>query len=248
MEQNAAVTVVCKGQVVAATTTRGHFEIALQHRRGGIGGIAGLDAAQGLSGCEVRVWLSGFQPATIVLRSLAPGRQNIGWVTLFPLSDGARFAYTATTALAPKEARKAWEEGRMLLFQGKLKEAREALQRATSAHRAWPMVESLTSEVIRLNPYEFPEAFLHHAAASYNLGKLDVAERSVLRAIELDTSGSLPRAYLLLARLLIETNRRAEAEAPLARYLELTENTPEAEEGRALLNPPPVKPDPFRMY
>ncbi|MCW5964238.1 MAG: tetratricopeptide repeat protein [Bryobacterales bacterium] len=114
-----------------------------------------------------------------------------------------------------------------------------------AGHRAWPVVEGLTAEVIRRNPYEFPQAFLYHSAASYNLGKLEAAERSARRAIELDRLERLPRAHLLLARILTETNRTAEAAPVIARYLEMTEGKPDAEEAQALLRAEPVKPEPF---
>jgi Tfp pilus assembly protein PilF len=292
---NAVVEVVCLGQTLAAAETRGRFQLVVRQSAGS-GGAPGLEGSQGPAGCEVRARLSGFQPATVTLGALSPGGTEIGWVVLHPLLDASGFTYTATTALAPKAARKAWEQGRALLAKGKREEARARLRQATALYprfamawfelgivhhqlgdaeearkayvaaidadrlflppyvqlamlaasqRSWPVVESLTDEVIRRNPYEFPQAFLYHAVAAYNLGKLDAAEHSVRQAIELDAPGRLPRARLLLARILIETNRSAEAQEPLARYLELTEGKPEAEEGRALLRSQSNSPNPF---
>lgn len=295
LPDDAVVEAVCLGQVLAATNTRGHFHLVLRSASGGTT-APGSDLSQSLTGCEVRARLSGFQPATVSLGALSPGGVEVGFLVLHPLADATGFAITATTAMAPKDARKAWEQGRALLARGKQEEAVKPLRKATSlyprfaeawfalgtayhqmnqpeaareayasaieadplylpsyvqmamlaaSHRAWPVVEALTAEVIRRNPYEFPQAFLYHAAASYNLGKLEAAEGSARRAIELDAPGRLPRAHLLLARILMDTGRGAEATRVLARYLELTDGKPEAEEGRELLRSGGAKPEPF---
>ena len=57
----------------------------------------------------------------------------------------------------------------------------------------WQEVADTTDRAIKLDPYDFPQAYFYNSVANYNLGKLDAAEKSAREAQKLDTAHRFPR-------------------------------------------------------
>lgn len=147
----------------------------------------------------------------------------------------------------------AWFElGTVRHRQGDLAGARQAYQRSIDAdalylrpvlqmamlaagERNWPETLVLTERVLARNRFEFPQAFLYHAVAKYNLGDLATAEKSVRRAIELDAPHRLPKAFQLLSAICAQKQEYAEAAENLRLYLKYAPKDPKRPELEAQL-------------
>jgi Flp pilus assembly protein TadD len=89
-----------------------------------------------LMGCELRASLAGFRSDVY---SLAGRRSmdnpEIGTIVLHRLAKVDGFTFSATTAFAPKDARKAYEKGKDLLKKkGKLEQAEKEFQKAVATY------------------------------------------------------------------------------------------------------------------
>jgi tetratricopeptide (TPR) repeat protein len=140
----------------------------------------------------------------------------------------------------------AWSSlGEVFMEQSKPKEARAAYERALEADPKYvkpylqltrlALAEGRTQDAVgiaeralKLNPVEFPGIYFYHAVANYNLRRLDVAEKSVRRAIELDADHEIPRAENLLGSVLADEGDQRGAIEHLRRYLEMSPHAPDA--------------------
>ncbi len=128
----------------------------------------GVDA-RSLSGCEIRANLAGFRSDSIILGFRQPlDDPEIGVIHIHRLANVEGYTYSLTTALAPKDARKAYEKG--------VEEAKK---------RKWAEAEKDLSKSVALYP--------NYAVAWYELGralqqqkKLEDANRAHLEAIKAD--------------------------------------------------------------
>ena len=109
-----------------------------QPQRGGFGnsGFGGnSNIEQQLMGCELRASLPGFRSDMV---SLAGRRvmdnPDIGTIVLHRLANVEGFTFSATSGMAPKDAKKAFEKSRDLLKKKKLPEAQKELEKATSLY------------------------------------------------------------------------------------------------------------------
>ncbi|MBC7926619.1 MAG: tetratricopeptide repeat protein [Bryobacteraceae bacterium] len=149
--------------------------------RGGMGGAGGgrQITERDLIGCELRASLPGFRSD---VHSLAGRRQldspDIGTLVLHRIAKVDGFTFSATSAYAPKDARKAFEKGRDLSKKRKLEPAEKELQKAVA---------------------EYPK----YAAAWYELGviyqqqsKLDEARKAYEASIQADEKFITPHAQL----------------------------------------------------
>jgi tetratricopeptide (TPR) repeat protein len=106
---------------------------------GGTPGMAGRNnggvSERDLIGCEIRASLPGYR-STIV--SLAGRRSldnpDLGTIILRRLVDVSGFTTSATSLMAPKEAKKALEKARNALKKNKLPDAQKELELAVNAH------------------------------------------------------------------------------------------------------------------
>ena len=122
-----------------------------------------------LNGCEIRANLAGFQSTVIVLTSANLDAINLGILHLSRLANVEDFAFSTTTASAPKDARSAYEKG---LNHAKKQNWADAERDFLKAVQAYPK----------------------YAVAWYELGrayqqeqKFDDAERALNEAIRIDS-------------------------------------------------------------
>lgn len=224
-----------------------------------------------LFNCDLRASLAGYRSEAVTLA----GRRNmddpdIGTITLHRLVGVEGLTISATSALAPKDARKAYEKGleavkkskideartdftkatdlypryasawfelgRAYEYRSRIEEARDAYSKSIAAdskfvppyehlyllsvkEEKWEEVASTTDRIMRLNPYDFPQAVYYNAVANLQLGKLDVAEKSAREAVTIDTGGKNPKVNYILGMILIRKQDLKGAAECLRTYL-----------------------------
>jgi tetratricopeptide (TPR) repeat protein len=105
-----------------------------------------------------------------------------------------------------------------------------------AVEKQWPQLAETTGALLRLDPYDYPQAYYMNAVANYNLRNIDAAEKSVREAERLDTHGRFPRSWQLLGVIL--ANRRAfpEAADQMRGYLKFAPQATDAGAVRAQLS------------
>jgi tetratricopeptide (TPR) repeat protein len=155
---------------------------------GGMGGRGAGMSQIDLTNCEIRANLPGYRSTIVSLAGRrAMDNPDLGTLILKRLGDVVGFTTSATSLLAPKDARKSLEKARAALKKNKLPDAQKELELAVAAHPKY-------------------------AEAWYELGRLqmsqkqgDAAKASYLKAIEADDK--FVRPYLGLAALEAQDNR-----------------------------------------
>ena len=145
---------------------------------GGRGGISERD----LAGCELRANLAGFRSESVNLAGRrALDNPDVGTIILRRLAKVEGFTFSATTAFAPKDAKKAYEKGLQASKKKKWPEAEENLQKATASYP------------------KFAAAWYELGTVYQQQGKLEDARKSYLESVKADEKYVTP--YAQLARL-----------------------------------------------
>ena len=98
---------------------------------GGRGGISERD----LIGCELRASLAGFRSDIVSLAGRrALDNPDVGTIVLHRLAKVDGFTFSATTAYAPKDAKKAFDKGREQAKKKKFPDAEKELNKAVTAY------------------------------------------------------------------------------------------------------------------
>jgi len=147
----------------------------------------------------------------------------------------------------------AWHElGRVEVGRGRLPQAREDYSRAlgadpgyvkpylelaalASAEKNWAELADYSATVIKLNPADFPGAYIYNALAHYNLNHLDAAQESLREALRRDQEHHYPEANYMLGNILAERGDYSGAQGSLRAYLELAPDGPYAPRTREQL-------------
>ncbi len=144
----------------------------------------------------------------------------------------------------PKYAAAWFELGTALQRQGNKPKARDAFQKSLEADRRflkpylplslmafeeknWAETVDLTSALTRLDPADYPLAYLLNAIAGASLGRLDLAEKSAREAVKLDTNHQLPRAEYVLGLILVDRHDYDGALTLLRSYIQRAPNAPD---------------------
>jgi tetratricopeptide (TPR) repeat protein len=99
----------------------------------------------------------------------------------------------------------------------------------------WDEAAEFSGKLIRLNPVDFPQAFLINGVANYNLKKYEEAEKSAQEAVKLDTNHRMPKAHHLLGALLAEKGELEPAASQLRDYLKFSPQAGDAENVRKFI-------------
>ena len=104
------------------------------------------------------------------------------------------------------------------------------LQMATmdAEESKWDSVLQITNHILSIDGQHFPNAYFLNSAANYNLGNDAAAEKSGLRASDLDKQHQMPRVELLLAEIFNRSGRPEAAAQHFRRFLELDPNSQDA--------------------
>lgn len=270
------IQIVCRGipRAVAYTDGKGNFNVDLSNRNHAVFADASeptsdqafsannnLVNSRGVCpgesnflGTEIQAYLAGYRSDTVNLglrRSL--DNPDIGTLVLHRLSNVEGLTISATSALAPKDAKKALEKGRDEARKKKLPDAEKEFQKAVtiypkyaaawlelgnlqleqkdvegarnsyaqalaadpkfvnpylqlatiSAHELkWQDVLDDTERLLRLDPVDFPQAWMFNAFANYSLRKMDAAEKSAREGLSHDPNHRFPGMSHLLGVLL----------------------------------------------
>lgn len=255
------------------TDARGNFSIMLGQEQSGIPDASespSRGSSSQLSGCELRALLPGYRSEAISLSSRSLDNPNVGTIFLHRVSNVSGLTTSATTDLAPKDARRYYRKALSALKKNKLDDGQKLLQKAvaiypkyaaawcelgrvyerrdgtTKAREAyrqsiaadakyinpyqrlyllayaegkWQEAADTTDRVLRLNPFDFPDAYYYNAVANLRLNRLDAAEKSARESVRLDASHQNGKAYYALGYILAQRRNYSEAAQNLKTYL-----------------------------
>jgi tetratricopeptide (TPR) repeat protein len=154
--------------------------------------------------------------------------------------------------LHPKYA-EAWQElGVALQAQKKTAEARKAylesiasdakfvkpylnLARLSAVEKKWQDVLDKSDTLLRLDPYEYPQAYHYSAVAYYSLGNYDKAFDSAQRAVKVDSNHTMPLAEQFLGMMYSMRGDHKAAAEQFRNYLQHVPPTANVDEVKALL-------------
>ncbi len=120
----------------------------------------------------------------------------------------------------PEEAREAY--GKALEADGKFMKPYLKLSMMEAVDQKWGEVAEMTATVLKMNPYDFPEAYFLNSMAHMNLNNLTLAEKSAREAIKMNYNRQRPQVEQILGMALAFQNKYEEAAVHLRKYLELT--------------------------
>ena len=159
--------------------------------------------------------------------------------------DVAAQEFAKAVEIYPKYAVAWYELGRVEAKQNQAAQARESFQRSIAADdkfispyaelaqlaindKQWNEVADLTERMVRLNPVSYPQYWFYNSMANYFLKNFEVAAKSGMQAVSLDTQHKMPRAEYLLGVILIERRDYQGALEHLRNYVRLAPTSPDA--------------------
>ena len=151
-------------------------------------------------------------------------------------SEEARASFQSAIDLYPKFSSSWLELGKLQAIDGQLDDAHKSFLAATQADpqfvgpllelallslhaKNWPELADVTYRALKLNSFDYPQAYFLNAVANYNLKKLDTAEKSARAAQRLDTRHVYPENSHLLGVILADRQQYAEAADALRDFL-----------------------------
>ena len=151
-------------------------------------------------------------------------------------SEEARASFQSAIDLYPKFSSAWFELGKMQAIDGQLDDAHKSFVAASQADpqfvspylelallslhdENWPELADVTYHALKLNSFDYPQAYFLNAVANYNLKKLDTAEKSARAARRLDTRRIYPENSRLLGIILVDRQQYAEAADALRDFL-----------------------------
>jgi tetratricopeptide (TPR) repeat protein len=253
---------------------------ALNPGGNGNSGITG----RALMGCDLRATLAGFRSDVVQLDARhGPENPEVGTIVLRRLANVEGLTISVTSALAPKDAKKAFEKAQgferqqkwedagrefrkavgiypkyavawyqlglvqeqekdpeaaresyaqALAADGKFVSPYQALAVLASQEQKWQDVVDETGRLLRLNPVDFPQAWLFNAFGNFYLKNMDAAEKSAREGISHDAAHHYPDLSHVLGVVLAMKRDYAGAVDQLRDYLHYAPNavdTPEVE-------------------
>jgi tetratricopeptide (TPR) repeat protein len=133
----------------------------------------------------------------------------------------------------PEAARKSYTHA--LAADGKFVSPYQALAVIAAQAQKWQDVVDDTDHLLRLNPMDFPQAWLFNALGNYYLKNMDAAEKSARDGISHDAAHSYPDLNHVLGVVLAMKRDYAGAVEQLRDYLHYAPNAIDAEQVRGQL-------------
>ena len=166
--------------------------------------------------------------------------------------DKARESFEKAVQLYPQYAVAWYELGRVQLQDKNMTGARQAFDQARAAdpkyvspynalaqvaasEKRWPDVVEITDQLLKLNPVDFPEAWLWNSVGNYVGQNFEAAENSARQGIKLDETHRIPKLEYLLGMLLMRKQDYAGASQHMRQYLSLVTQPAELDEARKQL-------------
>jgi tetratricopeptide (TPR) repeat protein len=246
---------------------------AYSHTTGpGTGGSAQQGVAErDLMGCDVQAALAGFRSDIVHLSSRRSlDDSDIGTMIMRRLANVEGSTISVTSAMAPKDAKKALERAQNFIKKEKWDDAQKELQKAVQIYpkyavawaelgsvqehlnnpeaartsfalalhvdsklvtpylelaslaatgQKWQEVSDYSDSALKLNPVDFPQAYLLNSMSNFYLKKMDAAEKSARTGIIHDPEHRFPKMNELLGSVLIEKQDYAGAAEQFRRYI-----------------------------
>jgi TolA-binding protein len=159
--------------------------------------------------------------------------------------EEARASFQSAIDLYPKFSSAWFELGKLQAIDGQLDDAHKSFLTASRADpqsvgpylelallslhaKNWNDLADFTYRALKLNSFDYPQAYFLNAVANYNLRKLDTAEKSARAAQRLDTRRIYPENSHLLGVILVDRQRYAEAADALRDFLVAAPHATEA--------------------
>jgi tetratricopeptide (TPR) repeat protein len=133
----------------------------------------------------------------------------------------------------PGEARKYYAQA--MATDAKLVTPYLHLTQLAVRERKWQEAADTSDRAIKLDPVDFPDAYLFNAVANYNLKRFDAAEASARQAQKLDTAHRWPKADHVLGAILYAKKDFTGAAEQLRNYLTFAPDATDAGEVKAQL-------------
>jgi tetratricopeptide (TPR) repeat protein len=234
---------------------------------------ASSPAARTYAGCELQAALAGYRSDSLSLANhRALEDPNVGTIVLHRRANVEGLTISATSAFAPKDAKKAFDKALMHEQKSKWPEAERELQTAVDLYpkyaaawfhlglskqqqnnvigarlsyakaleadpryvspyqqlallaareQKWPEVIEQTDRLLKLNPIDFPGAWMYNALAEFQLQRFDVAEKSAREGLSKDPAHQYPKLDQILGVILVQEHQYPEAAQHMRAYLRL---------------------------
>jgi tetratricopeptide (TPR) repeat protein len=102
---------------------------------------------------------------------------------------------------------------------GKLVTPYLALATLAAREKNWQEVSDDTDRVLRLNPVDFPQAYLLKSMSNFYLKKMDAAEKSAREGLDHDAEHRFPTMNEILGAVLVQKQDYAGAAEQFRNYL-----------------------------
>jgi tetratricopeptide (TPR) repeat protein len=111
----------------------------------------------------------------------------------------------------------------------------QALAQLGASEKRWTDVVEITDKLLRLNPVDFPEAWLLNSVGNYLEQNFEAAEKSAQQGIKVDETHRAPKLEYLLGMLLLRKQDYSGASQHMQQYLSLAMQPAEVEEAHKQL-------------
>lgn len=111
-----------------------------------------------------------------------------------------------------------------------------AMALISAKEKKWQDVVDTTGRAIKLNPFDFPQAYFYNSVANYNLGNAEAAEKSAREAQKLDTAHRYPKVEHLLGIILADRREYGAAAEQMRNYLKFAPGAQDAATVRTQLS------------
>ena len=99
----------------------------------------------------------------------------------------------------------------------------------------WQDLADITERLLKLDAYDYPQAYFFNAVANYNMHNFEPAEKSAREAQKLDTAHQFPQIAHVLGLILAERHDMAGAAEQMRAYLNMAPSAPDAGQVRSQL-------------
>jgi tetratricopeptide (TPR) repeat protein len=159
--------------------------------------------------------------------------------------EDAQKNFEKAVELYPKYATAWYELGMLQAGQGKMDMARKYFDTALENDpkflkpylqltvlalqtQNWKELAAVTEKTVKLDPFDYPQAYFYNSVANYNLQQFEAAEKSALEAERLDTRHQFPKNSQLLGMILAMKKDYTGAAERLKAYLKFAPTAPDA--------------------
>jgi tetratricopeptide (TPR) repeat protein len=111
----------------------------------------------------------------------------------------------------------------------------QALAQLGASEKRWADVVEVTDKLLRLNPVDFPEAWLLNSVGNYLGQNFEAAEKSARQGIKVDEGHRSPKLQYLLGMLLLQKKDYSGALQHMQQYLSLATQPAELDEAHKQL-------------